>query len=29
MPPLVPSFMMPQWLKDAPIPIQMALLLPA
>ncbi|MYB21754.1 MAG: hypothetical protein F4066_10715 [Chloroflexi bacterium] len=28
MPPLVPSFMMPQWLKDAPIPIQMALLLP-
>ena len=28
MPPLVPSFMLPQWLKDAPIPIQMALLLP-
>lgn len=28
MPPLVPSFMLPQWLKDAPMIIQMALLLP-
>ncbi len=28
MPPLVPSFMMPQWLKDAPIPLQLALLAP-
>ena len=28
MPPLVPSFLLPQWLKDAPIAIQMALLVP-
>lgn len=28
MPPLVPPFMMPQWLKDAPPLIQMALLAP-
>ena len=28
MPPLVPSFMLPQWLKDAPPMIQAALLLP-
>ena len=28
MPPLVPSFMLPQWLKDAPMMVQAALLLP-
>ena len=28
MPPLVPSFLMPQWLKDAPLPLKAALLAP-
>ena len=28
MPPLVPSFLLPQWLQDAPLPIKAALLAP-
>ena len=28
MPPLVPGFLLPQWLKDAPLPIKLALLAP-
>lgn len=28
MPPLVPSFLLPQWLREAPLPIKLALLAP-
>lgn len=29
MPPLIPPFLLPQWLREAPLPIKLALLLPA
>lgn len=28
MPPLVPSFLLPQWLKDLPLPLKLSLLVP-
>lgn len=28
MPPLVPAFLLPKWIQDAPLPLKLALLLP-